>query len=407
MTDAVRDSVDRLADLAVRVGANVAPGQHVFVLAHDLDQAPLARAVAESAYGRGAHLVSVLYWDPHIKLSRLRHAPAETLDLVPDWFDRHIEECIERRGAYISLWTDGDPSGFAEIEAERIARDQTPVTSSFVKAMASGLVNRTAIPGPTTSWAERLFGEADDARLWEMLTSVLRLDTGDPAAAWRAQGERLARRAASLNKRGFDAIHFDGPGTNLTIGLIRGGRWVSAAIRTKSGIDTVANIPTEEVFTTPDHRRVDGSVRLTRPVCLLAGGVAENVELTFKTGHITQVNAAHGIATLRALLRTDIGAARLGEIALVDGSSLVGKTGTVFRNVLLDENATSHIAWGRAYDFTVPHLPQRPEERDALGFNLSSIHQDVMIGDATVAVDGITHSGERVPLLRNDVWLLE
>jgi aminopeptidase len=396
----------RLARLAVRVGANVAPGQDVFVLATAVEQAPAARLVAEEAYRAGARFVSVIYWDDEVKRARLRHAPADSLGFEPDWWRRHVAECVERRGAYIMLWGGSAPDLFDGVAPDRLGADLMPLTGDVMSAFGGGEVNWTCVPAPFSAVAERLLGSPDLERMWQILAPILRLDASDPEAAWQEHLARLEERAGRLAERGFDELHFRGPGTDLRIGLIPSARWVSGGITTSWGQRTVANMPTEEVFTTPDNRRAEGQVRTTRPVQLLSGGVAEDVEVRLAGGRIVEVRATRGEEAVRAQIASDPGASRLGEIALVDGSSPVGRSGVVFGDALIDENAASHMAWGSAYPFTMPELPTSEPEQDAIGFNRSSVHQDVMIGGLEVEVDGIERGGARVPIIRDDAWVL-
>jgi aminopeptidase len=400
------ERVRALARLAVRVGANVAPRQDVFVFAYDVSQAPIARAVATEAYAAGARYVSVVYWDQHVKRARLLHAPADSLAFVPDWWDAMVRECTKRRAAFIGLWGDPDPSLLADVDAERAGPDHMPLTPSVFSMFSGGEVNWTLVPGPTEGFARRLFGEADVDRLWATLLPILRLDGSDPEAAWRDHVARLANRAADLQERRFDALHFAGPGTDLTVGLIRGGRWLSGALRTNWGRDAIVNMPTEEVFSTPDYRRVEGVVRATLPVQLVGGVVVDGLRIRFERGRAVEVDAdTHG-EMARAQMASDEGAGRLGEVALVDKSSPVGQSGIVFGDVLIDENARSHIAWGSAYEFTVEDLPEADEERDAIGFNHSAVHQDAMIGGPDVSVYGLDAAGARIPIIRDDEWVL-
>jgi aminopeptidase len=396
----------RLAELAVRVGAKVQPGQDVFVIGWDPVQVELVREVAESSYAAGARYVSAVYWDGTIKASRLRHAPEDSLSFVPDWFRRIWLEAVERRAAVISIFGDPDPGVFDGIDPRRVGRDLMPIVPETLELIASGEVNWTIVPGPSEGWARRLFGEPDVARLWELLAPILRLDEADPVAAWDAHIRRLRERAEAVNERGFDSVHFEGPGTALTVGILPGACWLAGVMPTNWGVEAVVNMPTEEIFTTPDRQRVQGSVRMTRPVLMTNGAVVDGLTLTFSDGRVVEVEAERNAEAIKAQMAHDDGAARLGEVALVDSSSPVGRTGMIFGDILLDENATSHIAWGRAYEATRPGLPDEAAERERLGFNLSAVHQDAMIGGPDVSVHGIERGGARIPLIENDAWVL-
>jgi aminopeptidase len=396
-----------LARLAVELGANVAPEQDVVVLAYDVEHAGLAREIAEAAYRVGAHYVSVLYWDQHVKRSRLLHADEESLDYTPGWWDRHIEECLERRGASIVIWGDPHPELLSDIDPARAGRDNMPLTGQLHAMHASGEVNWTVVPGPSTGMARRLLGTDDVAALWEVYAPILRLDAEDPVAAWREHVARLRERAEALNARGFEALRFHGPGTDLTLGLLRGAIWIAAGFETTWGREMIANMPTEEVFTTPDNRVAEGTVAATRPVQLIGGPTVEGLRLRFEGGRVVEVEADQGADAVRARLDTDDGAVRLGEVALVDGTSPIGRSGLVFNDILFDENATCHVALGNGYSFTVPDLRADPEHRAQRGFNVSSIHQDLMIGGPQIAVDGLDAGGKATPILRDDVWVLD
>jgi aminopeptidase len=402
-----QDSTGRLAELAVNVGANVAPGQDVVVLAFDVEHAPLARAIADAAYRAGAHYVSVLYWDQHVKRSRLLHAAEDSLGDTPSWWDRHIDECLEQRSAYIVVWGDPAPDLLDDVDPARAGRDHMPLTGEAFAMVGSGEVNWTIVPAVSPGTARRVLGAPDVEAYWRVLAPILRLDADDPAEAWQRHIATLHERAAVLEAADLRALRFhDGAATDLRVGLLRGARWLSGAITTTWGREMVANMPTEEVFTTPDNRVADGEVVATRPFQLLGGATVEGVRLRFEAGRVVEVEAERNADALRAHLRSDDGAARLGEVALVDGTSPVGRSGRVFNDVLLDENATCHIALGSAYPFTVPDLPDDPTARAERGFNTSGIHQDLMIGGPQVSVDGIDATGNVVPILRDDVWVL-
>ncbi len=396
-----------LARLAVRSGANVAPGQDVVVLAYDVEHASLARAVADEAYQAGARYVSVLYWDQHVKRSRLTHAPDESLAFTPAWWERHIEEVAERRGAYIVLWGDPSPKLLDGVDPARAGRDQMPLTGPLHTVFGSGEVNWTFVPAASPGIAERVLGRDDVDALWQVFAPILRLDAPDPVQAWQDHLDRLRARADALGARAFTALRFHGAGTDLTVGVMPGARWLSAGLTTSWGREMIVNMPSEEVFTTPDNRLADGTVAATRPFQLLGGATIEGLRLRFEDGRVVDVEADSNADAARAHLAADDGAARLGEVALVDGTSPVGRSGLVFNDVLLDENAACHIALGNAYAFTVPDLPEDPAQRSSRGFNTSRIHQDVMIGGPEIAVDGIDGAGTVTPILRDDVWVLE
>ena len=335
------------------VGANVQQGQDVVVLAWDVEQAPLVRAVAECAYGHGARFVSALYWDAYVKHSRLRHAPAETLGFVPDWWKAITTECVTRRSAVIHLHTQALPELFEDIPLERAMRDVMPITPMFWDAVDRGNLAWTVVPG---------YAPGSHRRSWVHLRLVVFGEVLAPIRAWtrripRRRGASTSPVCATVRRccrnAGSPGCAFVGGGTDLRVG----GCWparngCTVASETRWGRSFVFNLPTEEVFTTPDFRLTEGVVRVTRPLQLARAGRVEGLTLRFERGRIVGVEAALGAERVRAQLAVDAGAARLGEVALVDGASPVGQSGMVFGHGLIDENATSHIAWGAAYPET-------------------------------------------------------
>jgi aminopeptidase len=392
--------VQQLAELAVVLGANVQEGQIVSVGA-DHGQATLARAITECAYKRGARFVDVLYFDPYVKRARIAHAADETLSFVPSWYSGRMLSLGEERAARISLAGPTTTGLLDDLDQDRAGRDQLPFVKEILTIISNRTTNWTVIPCPTEPWARLVYpdlpaGEALD-RLWHAVAHVCRLDAADPIAAWNERADALAVVAARLNERRFDALQFEGPGTDLTIGLLPSSRFQAARDETIDGIVHLANLPTEEVYATPDPVRVDGRVRSTKPLVLADGTIIRGLEIRFERGRAVEIEAEQGAGVMRGRAALDDGAARLGEVALVDRDGRIGQLGTVFYDTLLDENAASHIALGDGYDDGL--TPEDSERR-----NRSSIHIDFMIGADDVAVTGITHDGERVPVLRGGAW---
>ncbi len=348
---AAMELLDRYAEFVVRVGVNVQPGQDVHVSAL-VEHAPIARAVTEQAYLAGARRVVVDYADVHLRRSAIEHAPDDGLGTNYPYELERIELWRDRGVALIQLTGNPDPSVLDGLDPARIA-----ALPSQVLARAFGEILQhvqwTAVAAPNEGWARQVFGAPDMDRLWAAVAVATRLDTPDPVAAWREHLAILANRAAALDEVALDAIHFSGPGTDLTVGLLPGSKWLGGSIRTEGGVEFLPNIPTEEVFTTPDWRRTDGTVRITEPL-ILASSPVEGLRLRFAEGQIVEVEADHGVELVRAELARDPRAAFLGEVALVDGSSRVRQAGVVFHDALYDENVGCHIAYGMAYTDAVP-----------------------------------------------------
>lgn len=404
-----RDPAERLrryAELAVRVGANVQQGQEVVVLCQ-VEHAPTARAVARESYRAGARRVVVRYADQHLRRAAIELGPMDMLGHSPEHMLAWIRSWRELRPALIQLTGDADPELLSDLDptlvGRSVARDEREL---YLPLVSERLLNWAILSSPNPGWAETVFGEPDLERLWDAVAVATRLDAADPVAAWRDHDVKLKGRAASLDQRRFDAIRFRGPGTDLTVGLMPASRWLSAAFTTSDGIEHIPNLPTEEVFTSPDWRRTEGIVRSTMPLSV-TGAVVRDLELRFEAGRAVHVSASAGADIIRHQLATDEQASFLGEVALVDGESAVKKTGLVFQNTLFDENATCHIAYGNGLPMAVEGADGlTPDEQRAMGVNVSGIHTDFMIGGATVDVDGLDAHGNATPILRNDVWVL-
>ena len=392
------------ARLAVQVGLNLQPGQVLGINAF-VEHAPLARAITREAYTAGARYVDVFYSDQHVRRAHIELADDELLDYSPPWLVSRLREFGEIGGALCAITGNPEPELYSDLDGKRVGKARMHALAEESLKLTDGLCNWTIVAFPNEGWAETVLGEPDVERLWAAVGQAVRLDQPDPVAAWREHIGRLQERAASLNERRFDHLRYRGPGTDLTIGLHPDSNW-QAALDESRGIKHVANMPTEEVFTTPDARRVEGTVRSTLPL-QIQGNIVRDLEVRFEGGRAVEVHAASGEDVMRTHIATDDGAARLGEVALVDGHSAVGKTGLVFYETLFDENASSHIALGASILQALPWAADvSPDERHSRGVNHSSIHTDFMIGSNDLEIDGVTSTGEAVPILRNGDWVL-
>ncbi len=403
---AADDRLEKYARLAVEVGSNVGEGQ-VLWLTGLVEHAPLIRAIAHVAYERGARYVDVEYIDQHARYARIKHAPEDSLEWSTPWSLAKMDYLAENHGAVIQISGDPEPELFADLDGTRVAKTRAKELSErYFAALNERSLNWSILAYPNEGWARTVFGEPDVERLWKAVATATRLDEPDPVAAWQQHLADLRERADLLNERRFDAVRFRGGGTDLTVGLGARSRWCSAGDETVDGRAYVANVPTEEVFTTPDRRRTEGTVRATMPLAL-AGTIIRDLEIRFEGGRAVHVEASTGVDVVREQLRADDGASMLGEVALVDGDSRVGRTGLVFLNTLFDENASCHIAYGAAIMEAIEGSQSADEaELDALGFNHSTIHTDFMIGGPEVEVDGLDERGDAVPLLRDNAWQL-
>jgi aminopeptidase len=396
----VVDRWQRLGELAA-AGANVQPGQVVLVTA-ELGQADSVRAVAAAAYRRGAKFVDVVYFDPHVKRARIENADPATLSFVPEWLGRSRLEHAEGHGARIAFGGVTEPNLLAGLDPQRVGRDQLPRLGENTKIVADQTTNWCIVPAPHPSWAQLVYpsllpGEAY-SRLWTELEHVLRLDEPEPLQAWEERMDVLSAGASRLTERRFDAIHLEGPGTDLTIGLFRSGSWWAPVFRTVEGVRHYPNLPTEEVFTSPDPLRADGRVASTKPLVMHDGTIIRGLRVRFEGGRAVEIDADEGGAALREHLKIDEEATRLGEVAFVDRHGRIGPLGTVFFDTLLDENAASHLALGSAYPFVIEDDAERARANESL------THVDFMVGSPELVVTGITADGGRVPVLRGGDW---
>jgi aminopeptidase len=348
---AVDQRLESYARLAVQVGLNLQPGQILGINAL-IEHAPFVRAITREAYAAGATYVDVLYTDQHVRRAHIELADEELLGYSPPWLVSRLRELGERGGALCAITGNPEPELLADLDGARVGKARMRAVAEESLKLTDGLCNWTIVAYPNEGWAQTVFGEPDVERLWTAVGQAVRLDQPDPVAAWREHLDRLQQRADALNERRFDHLRYRGPGTDLTIGLHPDGDW-QAALDESNGIKHVANMPTEEVFTTPDARRVEGTVRSTLPL-QIQGNIVRGLEVRFEGGHAVEVHAETGEEVMRTHIATDEGSSRLGEVALVDGHSAVGKTGLVFYDTLFDENASSHIALGASIVQAIP-----------------------------------------------------
>jgi len=402
--------LDRLAEVAVRVGLGLKDGQELVVTA-PLDAVPLVRRITEHAYKAGASLVTTFFSDEEATLMRYRHGHAEGFDTAAAWLYEGMAAAFRNGAARLAVVGE-DPSLLAKEDPEKVSRANRARSKAYMPALnliAGFDINWTIVSAATPAWAKAVFPddpqEVAVAKLWQAIFSASRVDTPDPIAAWDKHNASLQARTRMLNEKNYAALHFRGPGTDLRVGLADGHEWNGGSARAKNGVVCNANIPTEEVFTTPHKDRVDGYVTSTKPLSY-NGTLIQDIQVTFEGGRIVESRARTGEAVLNKVLDTDEGARRLGEVALVPFSSPISQSGLLFFNTLFDENASSHIALGQAYSKCIRDGGRMSEEELASrGANKSLIHIDWMIGSDTVDVDGIAQDGTPEPLMRSGEWV--
>jgi aminopeptidase len=399
---------DAYANLAVRVGVNLQPGQNVLIQGL-VEHAPFVRAVARAAYRAGARHVDVAYGDQHVKKAMLEAADTDVLTWTPPYALERLDHLCAERGAFIAIAGNPEREIFAGLDPERVGRARPlELSERHLRAINQRAINWVIVAHPNEGWADAVFGEPDLDRLWDAVARATRLYDDDPVESWWDRVAELGRRAVQLNERRFEAITFRGRGTDLHVGLNRDARWTSADFETAWGLKHVPNLPTEEVFTLPDYRRVEGTVTSTMPLHLPGEGVTvRDLRMRFEGGCAVDVEASSGVEVVRTQMAIDEGACRLGEVALVDRTSAAGQTGVTFGETLFDENATCHIAYGAGTALCVDGAADLdPAQQATAGINQSRIHTDFMIGGPRVDVDGVTGAGDMVPIIRDDTWQL-
>ena len=397
--------LDRLAEVAVRVGLGLRPGQDL-VMTAPLEALPLARLITDHAYRAGASLVTTIFNDDQMTLSRFRNGGDAAFDSAPAWLYEGMASAYRAGSARLAIAGE-NPTLLAGLDGDKVARSNRARAKAYAPAIipiTTFAINWTIVAAATPAWAKIVFpGENEQvavARLWDAIFAASRVDVADPIGEWDRHNARLAARTAYLNGKRYHALHFRGPGTDLTVGLADGHAWEGGASTARNGLVCNANIPTEEVFTTPHCRRVSGTVRATKPLSYM-GTLIEDIAVRFEEGRIVDAQASRGLDVLAKVLDTDEGARQLGEVALVPFSSPISKSGLLFYNTLFDENAASHIALGQAYAkcFVDGDTLDETQLRER-GANRSLIHIDWMIGSGEIDVDGLDAQGQSEPAMR-------
>jgi aminopeptidase len=409
MQQSLAANLDRYANLIVRTGLNITPGQQL-VISAPVDALPLVRLVTEHAYKAGATLVTTLYVDDEATLARFRLATTESFDVASDWLFSGMAEAFRGGAARLAIVGE-DPGLLGGQDPDKVSRANKARSKAAKPAMdliTSAVINWCVVSCATPRWAKSVFPALQEeeaiARLWSAIFRCARADQADPVAAWMKHSAELARRTEFLNQRNYKALAYKSAITDLVIGLADGHVWKGGASKAKNGVIYNANIPTEEVFTMPHKDRVDGIVAATKPLSY-GGTLIDGIRVRFERGRIVESSADKGAEAFARMIGSDDGASRLGEVALVPHSSPISASGIIFNNTLFDENAASHVAVGQSYSMTMRDSDSLPEaERAARGANSSMIHVDWMIGSADMSIDGITQDGSREPLMRQGEW---
>ena len=411
MTDTIVDGnkLEKLAEVAVKIGLDLQKDQDLVITA-PLAAAPLVRLITKHAYMAGGGLVTAFYNDEVTTLMRYAHASDASFDRATNWLYDGMAKAYAGGSARLAVAGD-NPMLLSHEDPTKVARANRALSTAYKPALehiSNFNINWNIVSYPNPSWAKQVFaGEPEDVavkKLADAIFAASRVDLDDPVAAWKYHNAELAKRSAWLNGQRFSALHFSGPGTDLTVGLADDHEWHGGATHAKNGVLCNPNIPTEEVFTTPHAHRVEGTVSSTKPLSH-QGTLIDNIQVRFEDGRIVEAKASKGEEVLRKVLETDEGASRLGEVALVPHSSPISASGLLFYNTLFDENAACHIALGQCYSKCfIDGASLTADQIAAKGGNSSLIHIDWMIGSGQVDIDGITPDGVRVPVFRRGEW---
>jgi aminopeptidase len=420
-----QELLQKYAKAIVRVGLNLRQGQRLIITNATARGVPpagraLVHEVTKAAYAAGAKYVEVIWGDEEMQRIRLQQAPSDSFDEYPKFHIKAVMDMIENGDALLSIYAN-DPDAYAGLDPDRIAAMQKihlQNNSPISMQVSRNAVNWCVVASASPAWAAKVFPDLDpqeaEEKLWQAIFETTRATQPDPVAAWEAHIANMKKRGGYMQGKKYSALHFrgaspwdKGPGTDFTLGLPQGHKWISAQSMAENGVAFTANMPTEEIFTLPDRFRADGTVTATFPLSY-GGSLIEDFSVTFKEGQIVKVSAKKNEAILQKLVETDEGSRRLGEIALVPASSPIGRRGHLFYNTLFDENASCHIAIGRAYRFTLIGGEELTEEEFvAAGGNVSLNHVDFMIGSPQTDIDGITEDGTREAVMRQGEWAFD
>ena len=420
MTYQLEQWLQKYAEAIVKIGLNIQPGQRLLIGAPILwvggapvEAAPFVRKIAAEAYKIGARYVDVLWRDDQLTLARFEYAPSDSFSHYPKWQTDTAMQYAKSGDALLFIFAD-TPDLLLNQDSRAVSLVQQATfkyTQQVLETYARREVQGMAVTIATSGWGAKVFpgyspGE-QEMRLWDAILDVCRIKQENPISALKDYAEQLETRAGFLNRKQYAALKFSAPGTDLTVGLPEGHIWTSSYIKTKSGIPCITGLPCEELFTLPHRNKVNGVVTATKPL-VYGGSLIEDFSLTFDKGRVVKVAAAKGEEVLSNLIQTDEGAARLGEVSLLPHSSPVSQSGMLFYNILIDENAASHVALGQAYRFNINGGENMTDqELTAAGGNQSSIHVDFMIGSGEMNIEGILKDDRREPVMRKGEWAFE
>ena len=413
-----QESLQKYAEVIVRIGLNLRAGQRLLINSLTtrgvlLHTAPLVREVAKAAYKAGARYVDVLWGDEELLKLRVQMAPRDSFDEISEWQVKAIMDLFEQDGALLTIRSN-NPDLMAGQDAEIVGQVQKVYLQKyeeFSNLLGQNLLNWLVVAAAGPVWATRVFPDLEPAeaekKLWEAIFAITRVDQPDPVTAWEKHVKELHARSEYLNAKQYGSLHYVAPGTDLTVGLPQGHFWNSAGSTAQNGVFYIANMPTEEIFTLPHKDQINGHVSASMPLSY-SGSLMEDFVLTFENGHAVKATAKKNEAVLQRLVSTDEGSSSLGEVALVPHSSPIAQSGLLYYDPLIDENAASHLALGRAYKFTLKGAEKLSDEDfKARGGNVSMVHVDFMVGSGKMNIDGLNADGSTEPVMRNGEWAFD